>query len=539
MFKKSLLTLATLTLVAIANLQADVKLPAVFTDNMVLQRGVNVPIWGFASEGEKVTVRFKGQTVSAKAKNGKWMVALKALRVGAPADLVIDGRNRIQLRNVVVGEVWICSGQSNMYWPLSKCGEAGETEIANSRNFDLRLFQVERNKSDKPLDDLDMPWNQGKYGWQICDNQSSYDFSAVAYYFGKKLQADLKVPVGLIHTSWGGSPIEVWMSEATLRSHQDISDNYILQRGNYRNATAKYIADLRKYEASVKEDQKDQTGKKGKKDKAGKAPKKPTPPREPWKPSSLYNAMIHPLLPFASKGAIWYQGESNASRAWQYRSLFPAMIKQWRNEFGQSDFTFLTVQLAPFDREHRNPKRTIEEIAEKPEEGTFAELREAQLVTVQRDPRAGMAVITDYGDPHDIHPIAKKPVGERLALAARGIAYKEKYLTYSGPIYKTMKYIKVKNGLDKIALRFDHVGKGLTAKDGDLKGFAICGEDKIWKWADAKIVGDTIEVSHADIEQPESVRYGWADYPVCNLFNKDGLPASPFRTDHYKLTTEE
>lgn len=530
MFKKSLLTLATVTFIAIGTLQADVRLPALFTDNMVLQQGVNVPVWGFASEDEKVTVKYKGQTVSAKTKNGKWMVTLKSLRVGQPADLVIDGHNRIQLKNVVVGEVWICSGQSNMFWPMSKCGEASQTEIANSRNFDLRLFQVERKKSDKPLDDLDMPWNQGKYGWQVCDNQSSYDFSAVAYYFGKKLQADLKVPVGLIHTSWGGSPIEVWMNESNLRSHQDITDNYILQSGNYRNAQAKYVADLRKYEADVKE---------GKKDKAGKGPTKPTQPRAPWEPSSLYNAMIHPLLPYACKGAIWYQGESNASRAWQYRSLFPAMIKQWRNDFGQSDFTFLTVQLAPYDREHRNPKRTIEQITEKPEEGTFAELREAQLVTVERDTRAGIAVITDYGDPHDIHPIAKQPVGERLALAARGIAYKEKSLTYSGPIYKTMKYVKNKEGVDQIELRFDHVGKGLTAKDGDLKGFAICGEDKVWKWADAKIVGDIVAVSHADIAKPESVRYGWADFPVCNLFNKDGLPASPFRTDRYKLTTEE
>ncbi|MFT4590162.1 MAG: sialate O-acetylesterase [Candidatus Binatia bacterium] len=530
MFKKTLLTIAALTFAAIANLQADIRMPALFTDNMVLQRGVSVPIWGFASEGEKVTVKYQRQSVSAKTKNGRWIVNLKPLRVGKPGDLVIDGRNRIQLKNVVVGEVWICSGQSNMFWPMSKCGEAGETDIANSRNFDLRLFQVEKKKSDKPLADLDMPWNQGKYGWQVSGNQAAYDFSAVAYYFGKKLQADLKVPVGLIHTSWGGSPIEVWMSDTSLRSYQDISDNHILSTGNYRAAQAKYFANLKKYEADVKE------GKKGKDD---KPLRKPNAPREPWKPSSLYNAMIHPLLPFACKGAIWYQGESNASRAWQYRSLLPDMIKQWRREFGQSDFTFLTVQLAPYDRDHRSENRTIAEITESPEEGTFAELREAQLITAQRDTRGGIAVITDYGDPHDIHPIAKKPVGERLALAARGIAYKEKSLTYSGPIYKAMKYIKNKDSIDKIALRFDHVGKGLTAKDGDLKGFAICGSDKIWKWADVEIVGDTVEVSHADIAKPESVRYGWADYPVCNLFNKDGLPASPFRTDRYKLTTEK
>ena len=527
MFKKTFLTLLALTFAAIANLQAEIRMPALFTDNMVLQRGVSVPIWGFASDGEKVTVKFQRQSVTAKVKNGKWTATLKPLRVGPASDLTIDGRNRIVLKNVVVGEVWICSGQSNMFWPMSRCGEAGETEIANSRNFDLRLFQVEKKKSDTPMGDLDMPWNQGRYGWQVSGNQATHDFSAVAYYFGKKLQADLKVPVGLIHTSWGGSPIEVWMNETTLRPYKDISDNYILQSSNYRNAQAKYVAAARKYDADLKEG------------KDAKTLKKPNPPREPWKPGSLYNAMIHPLLPYACKGAIWYQGESNASRAWEYRSLLPDLIKQWRREFGQSDFTFLTVQLAPFDREHRNPKRTIEEITEKPEEGTFAELREAQLITAQRDTRVGIAVITDHGDPHDIHPIAKQPVGERLALAARGIAYREKSLTYSGPIYKTMKYIKNKDSVDKIALRFDHIGKGLEAKGDALKGFAICGSDMVWKWADAEIVGDTVEVSHADIAKPESVRYGWADYPVCNLFNKDGLPASPFRTDRYKLTTEK
>ena len=525
MVKKALLLL-TLTLAATLNLHAEVKMPAIFTDNMVLQRGVSVPVWGFASEGEKVTVSYKSQRVSTKAKNGRWLVNLKSLRVGSPASLVIDGRNRIELQNVVVGEVWICSGQSNMQWEMYRSGKEAEAEIDKSRNFDLRLFHVERNKSDKPLDDLDMPWNQGKWGWQVSGNQSTHNFSSVAYYFGKTLQADLKVPVGLIHTSWGGSPIEVWMNQNTLRSHTKATDTFALQQAAYRKAQSDYITAVRAYDKAVK---------------AGdKKAKKPRQPRAPWNPTELYNAMVHPLLPFASKGAIWYQGESNASRAWQYRSLMPDMIKQWRSEFGQSDWTFLMVQLAPFDWGHRGKeKRDLKAIAAQPEEGEFAELREAQSLAADRDTRAGIVVITDYGDPHDIHPLPKHPVGERLALAARGIAYKEKGLTYSGPTYKSMKYVKNKTGADKIAIRFDHLGKGLEAKAGKLKGFAICGEDQKWKWADAEIVGDTVEVSHADIEEPESVRYGWANHPVCNLFNKDGLPASPFRTDKYELTTQE
>jgi len=526
MFKKSFSLLALFALSGVASLQADVRMPAIFTDNMVLQRGVNVPVWGFAADGEQITVSYRRQKASTKAKDGKWMVTLKSLSVGSPDVLVIDGRNRIELKNVVVGEVWICSGQSNMQWEMHQAGKEAAAEIENSRNFDLRLFHVERNKSDKPLADLDMPWNQGKFGWQLSGNQATHGFSAVAYYFGKKLQADLKVPVGLIHTSWGGSPIEVWMNENTLRSHSDATDYFTLQQADYRKATSDYITAVRNYERAVK---------------AGdKKARKPRQPRAPWNPTELYNAMIHPLLPFASKGAIWYQGESNASRAWQYRTLMPDMIKQWRSEFGQSDWTFLMVQLAPFDWAHRGAeKRDLKAITAQPEEGEFAELREAQSLAAARDTKTGIVVITDYGNPHDIHPLPKHPVGERLALAARGIAYKEKSLTWSGPVYKSMKYIKNKTGVDKIAVRFDHVGKGLEAKDGSLKGFAICGEDQKWKWADAEIVGDTVEVSHADIEKPESVRYGWADHPVCNLFNKDGLPASPFRTDKYELTTQK
>ncbi len=244
--------------------------------------------------------------------------------------------------------------------------------------------------------------------------------------------------------------------------------------------------------------------------------------------------MINALIPYGIKGAIWYQGESNASRAHQYRSLFPDMIKDWQKRWGQSDFTFIAVQLAPWDK---NKKREMEEITAAPGDSDWAELREAQLMAT-KNPKVGMVVITDYGTKDDIHPPMKKPVGERLAIAARGIAYKEK-ITYSGPTFKTMKVKKNKGGVYEAILSFDHVGGGLVAKDGDLTGFAICGDDEKWVWADARIDGDTVVVSSPEVERPEAVRFGWADYPVVNLYNEAGLPASPFRTDKFKGVTEK
>jgi sialate O-acetylesterase len=243
-------------------------------------------------------------------------------------------------------------------------------------------------------------------------------------------------------------------------------------------------------------------------------------PRAPWRPTELYNGMIYPLLPYAFKGAIWYQGESNAGKAHQYRTLFPDMIRCWRRDWGQNDFTFLLVQLAPF--------KAIKDL---PDESDWAELREAQLLSTKALPHVGMAVITDVGDPQDIHPTRKQPVGARLALAARGIAYGEK-IEFSGPIYRSM---QVRDG--KAVLRFDHAGKGLEARDGALKGFAVCGDDRKFVWADAEIVGNTVVVSSPQVARPVAVRYGWADCPVVNLWNKDGLPASPFRTDDFPMLT--
>ena len=329
--------------------------------------------------------------------------------------------------------------------------------------------------------------------WKECNPDSVPGFSAVAFYFGRNLQQSLKVPVGLIGTYWGGSPAEVWMSQQVLESNpeykRDILDTYAVAAQN-----------------------------------AAKDPKK----QAGWKPTELYDGMIAPLIPYGIKGAIWYQGESNAGRSEQYRSLFADMIRNWRHDWGQGDFTFLAVQLAPWDK---NKKRSLETITEKTGESDWAELREAQWLATRDLPNVGMAVITDVGDKDDIHPIKKEAVGTRLGLAARHIAYHEK-IAYSGPVYKKM---RTKDNL--AILSFDHTDGGLVAEGGDLKGFSICGADKNFVWARAEIKGDTVVVSSPQVSQPVAVRYGWADYPVVNLWNKAGLPASPFRTDDFPMIT--
>jgi sialate O-acetylesterase len=496
-------TLLAVAFLFAAQVQADVKLPSIFSDNMVLQQGINVPIWGWADDGEAVTVQFREQRVSAKVVNGKWSVKLKGLKAGGPDDLVVYGRNRIQLRNVLVGEVWLCSGQSNMEFRLATALDS-QADIKQSANPNIRLFKVENIKSDEPLDDLKQPWNVGKFAWQEASPQTTPDFSAVAYYFGRALEKARGVPIGLIQSDWGGSPAEVWMSQSALESDADykanILDKYPAAREAYEAAVAKHKAEKSKGPA----------------------------PRAPWKPTELYNGMIHPILGYGIKGAIWYQGESNAGRAWQYRSLFPDMIKNWRKDWGQGDFPFLFVQLAPWDR---NKKRSMEEITKAPVESDWAELREAQTLTLKLS-KTGMAVITDVGMKDDIHPTNKLPVGERLALAARAQVYNEK-IVYSGPMFKNM---KVKG--NTATLSFDHVGGGLEAKGGKLTGFAVCGEDQKWVWADAETDGKVVTLSSPEVAKPVAVRYGWADYPVVNLFNKEGLPASPFRTDEFPVLTQ-
>ncbi len=503
-------SLAVLQLVLAATTwraEADVRLPGLFSHNMVLQQELPVAVWGWADEGEEVTVQFRDQRVETKAQGGKWSVKLKPLKADGKAEvLVVRGKNTLMLRNVLVGEVWICSGQSNMEWPLSRSYQP-EGDIAASANPRLRLFTVPKRKALEPVADVNAAWKE-------CGPETVRDFSAVAYYFGRALNRTRSVPIGLIHTSWGGSPAEVWMSKTALtldpEYRRDIWDTYPAAEQQFRQS----LADWEKAKAEAQAA--------GQKFERGR-------PWEPWRPSELYNGMIAPLIPFTISGAIWYQGESNAGRAWQYRRLFPDLILNWRRDWGQGDFPFLAVQLAPWDR---NRNRTLAQIAAEPGESDWAELREAQVHASKVLPNVGVAVITDVGDKDDIHPAQKAIVGERLALLARVIAYAESF-TGKSPAFESVSF----SG-GKATVSFAHVGNGLMMKGEKLTGFAIAGPDRKFVWADAQIVGkDRVVVSHPTVTEPVAVRYGWADYPVVNLFSQFGLPASPFRTDDFPLTT--
>ncbi len=492
---------------------AVVKPHALISEGMVLQQGMKVPLWGTAADGEKVTVRFQGEEVSTTARNGRWRVELAPPQVGGPYELTIAGTNRIQLKNVLVGEVWIASGQSNMQWSVRQSADPERT-IANSRNPMIRLFTVPQTAKDTPQSDV-----QGN--WKECGPETIPNFSAVAYAFGRDLQKALQVPVGLINTSWGGTVAEAWTSRAALEAHPQLKGLI----AKYDQAVANYPKALAQYNAT-----KDQLLAKHKemvakaKAEGKRPPLPPQPPPEPTtyrnSPATLYNGMIVPLQPYAIRGAIWYQGESNAGRAHEYRTLFPTLIKNWRETWKQGDFPFLFVQLAPYRKIEAEPK-----------ESDWAELREAQLLTSQTVPNTAVAVITDVGDENDIHPKQKGPVGARLALAARALAYRQN-IVYSGPVYSAMKV----EG-NKAILTFKHVGGGLMAKGGPLQGFTIAGADRKFVKAEAAIQDDKVVVWSSQVDKPAAVRFGWANYPVVNLWNKEGLPASPFRTDDFPMIT--
>lgn len=436
---------------------------ALFCDNAVLQRGIAVPVWGKADDGETVTVTFQQQRVSTTAKGGKWMVRLQPLSEGGPFAMTIEGSNKIELKNVMVGEVWVCSGQSNMAFALKNAANA-DGAIARSADAKLRLFTVPRRGVPEPADDIVGTWVE-------ASPETTPGFSAVGYYFGRDLRKTLDVPVGLINTSYGGTRIESWMSEAALKP---------------------WLDDLRPEMA--------------------KAPNRVA----EKDPAFLYNGMVHPLIPYAIRGAIWYQGEANGNRnPYLYRTLLPTMISDWRRNWGQGDFPFLFVQLAPFD------KLPLDTSGEK-----WAVLRESQLLTADTVPRTAMAVITDCGDAQDVHPKMKEPVGARLALAARAIAYGEK-IAYRGPRFKSLSF----RG-DRAMVEFECEGSRLFAKDGDLRGFTVASEDCKFYPARASIVGKKVVVSSPEVAKPAAVRFGWSNCPDVNLFDSTGLPASPFRTDN-------
>jgi sialate O-acetylesterase len=489
--------------------RAELRLHNLFTDHMVLQRDATVPIWGWGDDGDKVTVEFAGKKDTVTVKNGKWMAKLKNLQPGPAGVLKVTARSGrhetvVQINDVLVGEVWLASGQSNMEWGMRSSFNPSN-DIASSANANIRLFTVPKLK-------LNAPTNNVNAKWLECGPETVPGFSAVAYYFARDLQKALGVPVGVIHTSWGGSPAEVWMSEAVLTKNAEYK----------ADIWDKYTADLAKAGAQIADWEKQRAAARAE----GRAfnARKPGPG---WKPAELYNGMIANLIPYAVQGAIWYQGESNAGRAWQYRRLFADMIRNWRADWDQ-DFTFLQVQLAPFDKGKR---RSLAEITAAPVESDWAELREAQWLATKNLKKVGMAVITDVGEKDDIHPAKKEPAGARMALLARKIAYGEKIVA-DGPEYDGVAF---KEG--KASLSFKNVGGGLEARGGELTGFAIADADKKFVWATAKIDGDKVVVSSPEVKEPKAVRYGWADFPVVNLWNKNGLPATPFRTDDWDMVT--
>ncbi|HRI15154.1 MAG TPA: sialate O-acetylesterase [Verrucomicrobiota bacterium] len=506
--------LACLLFVVASVARAEVQLHPTFSDHAVLQRDLKVPIWGTAADGEKVTVEFAGQKRSTVAKNGHWMVTLRPLRANAVGGVLkaTGPSNSAQIQDVVVGEVWVCSGQSNMEWPMSRSFEpAGD--IAASANPNLRLFTVTKRRSSEIKTDL----AYAPHAWVLAAPDTVRNFSAVGYYFGRDLVAALKgVPVGIIHTSWGGSPAEVWMRLGVLEADSDYRAK-ILEPG---------AANRSKWEQAVA------AWEQRKKDAEGKgATFTEGRPGQPWQPGELYAGMLANIIPYGIRGAIWYQGESNAGQAWQYRRLFADMIKNWRADWGQGDFPFYAVQLAPWDR---NKKRDLNVIAAEIVDSDWAQLREAQNYVAKTLPKVDVAVITDVGDKDDIHPTKKAPVGERLARLARAQVYGEKILAH-GPRLKSSEFND-----SFVRLTFADTGKGLMALNGaTLTGFIVAGSDQQWHPAQARIDDAKHVVVQSDaVSRPVAVRYGWNDYPVGNLANSEGLPASPFRTDTWPVSTQ-
>jgi sialate O-acetylesterase len=621
---------------------AAVRLPKIIGSNMVLQRNVKTPVWGWANKGEKVRISFAGKNYTTTANSsGKWIVYMDPLPEGGPYDLTISASNKIILKNILIGEVWVCSGQSNMEWPVSSTNNA-EAEIAVANYPKIRLFTVPKKVSAIPKDDIE----SGE--WVECSPSTIPGFSAVGYFFGRNLQKHLNVPVGLINSSWGGTILETWASEEAVNAIPDFQKavgdmkkadlpameanfgklmnewNNKIDNGdrgfkeNWNSATFNHASwktmklpvlwesaglnmdgvvwfrkEIKLDDAEATAgitlnlgaiDDSDNTFVNGKQvgetmnqyskkrvynvgaenlksgvniiaikvtDTGGGggiygdvadmfyvSTKGKTSLTGEWKyeigvdpgpnpnssvgpnayPTLLFNGMIKPLLPYAVQGAIWYQGESNASRAKQYQTIFPMLINDWRKQWNNPDMSFHFVQLANFM-----------DAKPEPVSSEWAELREAQLKTLLVN-KTGMAVIIDIGEAKDIHPRNKQDVGYRLSLAALKVTY-NKDVVYSGPIFKSF----VKEG-NKMVLTFTNTGSGMVAKDkyGYLKGFSIAGEDKKFVWAKASLEGDKIIVWCESVSNPIAVRYAWADNPDdANLFNKEGLPASPFRTDSW------
>ncbi len=472
----------------------NIKAASIFGDNMVLQQGINAPVWGTAQPNQELSLTFAGNNLKTKADaDGKWMMKLPKLKAGGPLKMVIkSAEDSLVFKYVLVGEVWLASGQSNMQMKMSEINNA-QQEISEAKFNKIRFFNVGLNISHKPLE-------QVKGSWKLCTPENAKQFSAAAYFFARDLHLDQNVPVGIISSSWGATPSEAWTSSESLINHPDFKDSVKRYQKLEENWELLYSDFLKTNEAR----------------KLDNTIKAAVMPAQKNYPTSLYNAMIAPMVPYGIKGVIWYQGENNAIRALQYRSLFPLLINDWRTKWSSDKLPFLFVQLANYKARNEEP------VSADP----WALLREAQSMTLKL-PYTGMAVAIDIGDATNIHPKNKQEVGKRLYLAASHVAY-NKSLVYSGPMYDKMMINK-----DKAEISFKSVGKGLTSNDKPLTAFEIAGADKKFYWAEAEIVGDKIVLSNKNVAKPVAVRYAWSINPAASLFNKEGLPASPFRTDDW------
>jgi sialate O-acetylesterase len=504
-----------LLLLITVTVHANIKLPSVIGDHMVLQQNTKIKIWGWADAGERIIVKtgWSKQTLSISAdKDGYWSSTLPTTKAGGPYAITLTGKNTLHLSDIWLGEVWLCSGQSNMDMTVARedrywCGVYNEAqEVATANYPQIRVFDAAFTPTDTIQKDVNGQW-------EICTPATVKHFSAAAYFFARDLQQQLKVPIGLITTAYGASTAEAWVSREQLQSFPVLLDDYARKKAAYDTsvtAQKKYETDLAKWNiaaADAKAAGKDQP----------REPKNPNPEKDQHNPAVLYNGMVAPLIPYTIKGVLWYQGESNTNKPEIYRKLMETLISNWRKDWHQGDFPFLYVQLANYGKPDSLPLS---------EKGTVL-IREAQLQNLSI-PHTGMVVAIDNANPdkpEDIHPKNKQAIGLRFSLLARAMVYGEQ-IPYSGPLYQRMKV----EG-NRIRLYFDHTDGGIKSRGSVLKGFAIAGADKQFVWADAKIDGNTVLVSATGVSQPVAVRYGWASNPPADLYNQADLPASPFKTD--------
>lgn len=498
--------LATIALLLTGTLaRADVTPASLFQDHAVLQRDKPLPVWGRADPGERVTVSFQGQRISATAgTDGRWIVYLEPVPASAtPTELTLTGKNTVTLRDILVGEVWLASGQSNMEWFVAKSNDA-DAEIAAAQFPLIRQFDAVNTTLQAPADTV-------AGNWQLCTPETVGRFSAVAYYFARDLHRKLGVPIGIVNSTWGGTTVEAWTDTFTLQTTAAwTAVNARWQEGLAEFAERKVNHPIEMAAWKAAEEQAKATKTKN----PLPWPRAPIGPGTPYGPACLFNGMIAPLQPYALRGAIWYQGESNWPRPAEYEELFPAMIRAWRAQWNQGEFPFYFVQLADYKQ------------ADDPTEMGWAFLREAQAKALAL-PHTGMAVTIDIGDPKDIHPRNKQEVGRRLALIAKHEVY-DIPGDWSGPVFASAQ----REG-NALRVRFTHASGGLTAERKPVQSLLIAGADRKFFPATAKIQGETLLVSAPEVPEPVAVRYAWANTPEANLFNGAGLPAAPFRSDSW------